>query len=294
MFEKVKAFYQYCREVFSPKINNDLSVSEGSSEKKLSLEFTQEEFIKCIKDGNINKINENFQLILDKKWIPNQDKDHNTPLHFAAAFNQPMIIKLLLENGANVNAQTNHGVTPLLYAVHESCPEAVQALFEHAKNIIPDFYLTTNDTNTCMDEAMIQLENVGGNIDETHNSNAMKTFEVLIKMIYKHSNNDQRKMMSFMSCFKGNEYNGIYNKVIRKQLEEEKKETLSDNKEMQAHVKDMRETLDTSNTLLLHNYNAQNHTKETDTRKKRHAEAPLEKEEPNKKVCIKKPIVKKT
>jgi len=40
-----------------------------------------------------------------------------TPLHFAAEWDHPLLVALLLERGASVDAKTDRGATPLLYAM---------------------------------------------------------------------------------------------------------------------------------------------------------------------------------
>lgn len=78
--------------------------------------------------------------------IPHWLYKSDTPLHLAAAASLPKIAKLLLESGAEVNAQNRRGATPLLYAcdprpqIHESSNSQNQAtmirlLIHHGANL---------------------------------------------------------------------------------------------------------------------------------------------------------------
>jgi ankyrin repeat protein len=49
----------------------------------------------------------------DHSWISRQDEDQCTPLHHAARFGYPEVVKWLLEHGADVNAIAYNGFTPL-------------------------------------------------------------------------------------------------------------------------------------------------------------------------------------
>ena len=44
-----------------------------------------------------------------------KNQDNDTPLHYAAAGDQPKMIKLLIEAGANINQQNLFLATPLIY-----------------------------------------------------------------------------------------------------------------------------------------------------------------------------------
>ncbi len=59
-----------------------------------------------------------------------------TPLHLAAAFNSNLeVAELLLEWGANVEAQDYHGRTPLHWAAWNAEPESVEQLLEWGANV---------------------------------------------------------------------------------------------------------------------------------------------------------------
>ena len=49
----------------------------------------------------------------DPSWVNKRDSDRRTPLHVAARFNHSGVVKWLLENGADVNAQAYNRFTPL-------------------------------------------------------------------------------------------------------------------------------------------------------------------------------------
>ena len=62
------------------------------------------------------------------------DDEGHTPLHAAASRNSVDIVRLLLDAGADVNARSNKGETPLLNAVANTTPAKlfiVRLLREH-------------------------------------------------------------------------------------------------------------------------------------------------------------------
>ena len=62
--------------------------------------------------------------------------DNKTPLFYAAGQpNAKEVIELLLQNGANVNAQDNMHFTPLHIAVLKKLPENVKVLLEHGAEV---------------------------------------------------------------------------------------------------------------------------------------------------------------
>ena len=60
-----------------------------------------------------------------------------TPLMFAAMFSSPEVVKLLLDNGADVKFRTNKGATPLMFAVARPSapPEIVTLLIEAGADV---------------------------------------------------------------------------------------------------------------------------------------------------------------
>lgn len=49
-------------------------------------------------------------------------------MHYAARAGNPHVIKFLIENGADVNARTNGGATPLLRAAIKACDKSLEIL----------------------------------------------------------------------------------------------------------------------------------------------------------------------
>ena len=58
-----------------------------------------------------------LELINSGVDLEQADKMGFTYLHFAAQFEDPVIVKALLENGANANSETLMGASPLQFAV---------------------------------------------------------------------------------------------------------------------------------------------------------------------------------
>ncbi|XP_057318381.1 putative ankyrin repeat protein RF_0381 [Microplitis mediator] len=61
-----------------------------------------------------------------------------TALHLAAATGTKEIIKLLLDNNANINAKNIKGITPIISAVEAKNDDAMDVLMEHG----PDLFCT--------------------------------------------------------------------------------------------------------------------------------------------------------
>lgn len=81
------------------------------------------------------------QLLLELKSNPNFHKELFTPLMAACASSQDneddliLCIKLLLENGANINAAERHKVTSLMFACKERRLKIVETLLEAGADI---------------------------------------------------------------------------------------------------------------------------------------------------------------
>lgn len=101
----------------------------------------------------------------------------NTPLHWATAFGNKEIAKLLVDNGADTNAKDDNAFTPLHYAVNNNNKEMAKILINNsnvnAKNINGDTPLhvaTQNDINyeDKQDIINLLLEN-GADAEATNN-----------------------------------------------------------------------------------------------------------------------------
>ena len=53
-----------------------------------------------------------------------------TPLSYAATWNQLQIVKLLLKSGADPNVSDQNGATPLMWAAQHADPEVIEALLK--------------------------------------------------------------------------------------------------------------------------------------------------------------------
>lgn len=68
------------------------------------------DLIQAITGGNVHLL----QALLQRGANPNvADADGNTPLHFAASFNDAQAIRLLLDYGADLSSRNATGFTPL-------------------------------------------------------------------------------------------------------------------------------------------------------------------------------------
>ena len=68
----------------------------------------------------------------DPTWVTKRDSDQRTPLHVAARFNHTSVVKWLLENGADVDAQAYNRFTPLHLTKN---PEIVKLILDKKPNL---------------------------------------------------------------------------------------------------------------------------------------------------------------
>jgi ankyrin repeat protein len=75
---------------------------------------------------------ESVKLLIEEGANVNaRDYSGQTPLHFAAVYGRMASTELLIENGANVNAKDHNGDTPLAIAVKIGHKEVVKFLRKH-------------------------------------------------------------------------------------------------------------------------------------------------------------------
>jgi ankyrin repeat protein len=94
------------------------------------------EIIKAAKSGDIAKAKS--LLALDARLVHARDKDGSTPLHCATWKGHQQIVALLLDVGADVNAQNHNehwGTTPLHAAAHANQAAIAQLLIEHGAEV---------------------------------------------------------------------------------------------------------------------------------------------------------------
>lgn len=99
-----------------------------------------------------------------------------TPLHYAilAKSNRFEIVRFLIQNGANVNAQDRHGTTPLMLAVLHSLIDIVRLLLEQSGanvRLYNQYHLTAFDFAKYNLTIIEQLIRYGANVSTLTNTN---------------------------------------------------------------------------------------------------------------------------
>jgi ankyrin repeat protein len=98
------------------------------------------DLLKAIESGNVERVSAMLQDGVD----PNtSDKAGRTALMYAGINGQTHVMKMLIEKGANVNAEALrfNGVTPLIASVIFGDPEAIRLLIQHGA------YVNARDRN---------------------------------------------------------------------------------------------------------------------------------------------------
>lgn len=123
--------------IFTKKIENNEEVEVTNIEIHWTLQQTKDPKIRnlltAVALGNVNKVNG----LLNKEIINKKIDSLNggAVLSWTAHCNQPRLVKQLIERGANVDARSNHNLTPLIEAAHLGHLEVVKILVQNGVDV---------------------------------------------------------------------------------------------------------------------------------------------------------------
>lgn len=134
-----------CREEPSPLSDQNRTTQQAESAKETNtayaatILFVNERLPETMRNYGwgtlaVNDENKTTTLTLAKDDLNRQDADGMTMLARAAAEGMDVIVKALLENGADVNARCRQNTTALHYAVAHEESYAIKALLNHKAN----------------------------------------------------------------------------------------------------------------------------------------------------------------
>ncbi len=114
--------------VFSLSANENLDKLEiASSETFVGLEVSS--FCKAIIKGDVETVKKLIELGEDV----NQKSLGMAPVHFAARYNKPEILQILIENGANIKKKCDKGYTAKKHAELSNATDALEVIKEAMK-----------------------------------------------------------------------------------------------------------------------------------------------------------------
>lgn len=117
-------------------------------------------------------------LTQNKDAINNQDKDKDTPLHYAAQLGNEEITELLISKGASLNTQNFQGYTPLHWAASKGHLMVVEILILHGADVhlktqrgrTPLFLVAMNNGNASIARLLLDA---GADVNSQENSGAI-------------------------------------------------------------------------------------------------------------------------
>ena len=100
------------------------TVNEPQTELIASLNYDVNPFCKAIMSGDIDTVKKLIDLGADV----NEKSVGMTPAMFAARYNKPEILRLLIDDGANLKLKSDKGYTAKKYAEMSNAGEALEVL----------------------------------------------------------------------------------------------------------------------------------------------------------------------
>jgi ankyrin repeat protein len=101
----------------------------------LSLSFSSfsrarvtENLLSALESGNLDEV---IRLVEEGADINAKSKDGATPLHLAAHKRRRDVAKMLIDKGADLNAKNKDGLTPLAYAIRVRNRAVAEVIWRH-------------------------------------------------------------------------------------------------------------------------------------------------------------------
>jgi len=123
--------------IFTKKIENNEEVEVANIEIHWTLQQTKDpktkNLLTAVALGDVNKVNNLLNKDIINKKI--YSLNGGTVLSWAAHCNQSRLVKQLIEKGANVDARSDHNVTPLIESAHLGHLEVVKILVQNGADV---------------------------------------------------------------------------------------------------------------------------------------------------------------
>ena len=107
-----------------PNVHSGLELPEVKEVSKEIGAFEINSFCKAIIKGDVEMVQKMIALGEDV----NQKSLGKTPAHYAARYNKPEILELLIQNGANLKKRCDQGYTVKKYAEISQAKEALKVI----------------------------------------------------------------------------------------------------------------------------------------------------------------------
>ncbi|WP_044742930.1 MULTISPECIES: ankyrin repeat domain-containing protein [unclassified Anoxybacillus] len=148
----IQAVRQYIAEEkdvnFKTKNGSPLDIAMQQNKKQVALELLQAGaksaymplpplsfVIVAASSQGAEQNGELVEKMANQRTAKERDRDGNTPLHYAAGSGELEWVRLLYQQGADVNAANQSGTTPLMVAAQSGQTEIVQFLHKHGADI---------------------------------------------------------------------------------------------------------------------------------------------------------------
>lgn len=118
------------------ELTNDESIKKLLKKHRLINNNPTYKLLEAAKNGDLATV-EAILEVEPHKWVNCRDMPgrESTPLHFAAGYNHPEVVKLLLEKGADIEAKDKGHLVPLHNACSYGHYEVAELLIKYGANV---------------------------------------------------------------------------------------------------------------------------------------------------------------